>query len=74
MNNNSLLDNKNTLFVLLTSLVKRDGGNIRISEEEIESVSKSDIVRLFYDKDASEIVLSLHDFGENENDNVNQLH
>ena len=58
---NSPLANKDTLFVLLTSLVKREGGEIRITEEELESVSKQDMVRLYYDQRTKDIVLSIYD-------------
>ena len=57
----SPLADKDTLFILLTSLIKRGGGELRITARELESVSKQDMVRLYYDKTTSDIVLSIYD-------------
>ena len=57
------LDNKEYIFVLLTSLIKREGGELRISEEQILNVYNSDIVTLLWDGNSREIVLQI---GESE--------
>ena len=57
------LDNKEYIFVLLTSLIKREGGEIRITEEQILNVYNSDIVTLLWDGNSREIVLQI---GESE--------
>jgi len=56
----SALNNKDMLFTLLTALVKKSGGEIRISENEMDTVTKKDMVMMYYDKNAKEIILSLH--------------
>ena len=58
--NGSILGDKDTLFALLTALVKRSGGEIRISEKDLELVTKEDIVRLYYSKSTKEIVISTY--------------
>ena len=57
------LVNKEYIFVLLTSLIKREGGEIRITEEQILNVYNSDIVTLLWDGNSREIVLQI---GESE--------
>ena len=57
------LDNKEYIFVLLTSLIKREGGEIRITEEQILNVYNSDVVTLLWDGNSREIVLQI---GESE--------
>jgi hypothetical protein len=52
------LSDSEMLFTLLTALVKRCDGKIVISEEEMDSVSKKDMVMLYYNKDTEEIILS----------------
>tara|TARA_B100001029_G_C14668378_1_gene238203 strand:+ start:102 stop:323 length:222 start_codon:yes stop_codon:yes gene_type:complete len=51
------LKNEQYLMTLLTALIKREGGEVRISEETMVSVTKSDIVTLSYDTKTDEIVL-----------------
>lgn len=45
------------MLTLLTALVKREGGEIRISEETMIEVTTTDIVTLGWDTKTSEIVL-----------------
>tara|TARA_R110000824_G_scaffold271657_1_gene460143 strand:+ start:226 stop:447 length:222 start_codon:yes stop_codon:yes gene_type:complete len=56
----SALDDKQMLFTLLTALVKKNDGEIRISESEMDSVSKKDMMMMYYDKENKEIILSMH--------------
>ena len=56
----SALNNKEMLFTLLTALIKKGNGELRISEDEMDAVTKSDMVMMYYDKAAKEIILSLH--------------
>lgn len=51
------LKNEQYLMTLLTALIKREGGEVRISEETMISVTKSDIVTLSYDTKTDEVVL-----------------
>ena len=54
------LEDDQMLFTLLTALVKRSGGEIRISEVEMDSVNKKDMVMLYYDRSNKELILSTH--------------
>jgi hypothetical protein len=56
----SALEDEEMLFTLLTALVKRSGGEIRISEIEMDSVNKKDMVMLYYDRPNKELILSTH--------------
>ena len=58
--NGSILGSKDVLFVLLTALTKRSGGEIKITEEELASVTKQDAVRLCFDRQTNEVTLSTH--------------
>ena len=55
-----LNDNK-YVFTLLTALVKRAGGEVRLSEVEVMAVTTQDVVSLLYDKETKEIVLRAAD-------------
>jgi len=55
-----LSDNK-YLFTLMTAIVKAQGGEIRISEKDLVSVTTSDVVTLLYDKKTNEVVLRCAD-------------
>ena len=54
------LSDQQMLFTILTALVKKDGGEIRITEEEMDSVTKSDMMLMYYDKKKKEIILAMH--------------
>jgi hypothetical protein len=56
----SARSDKQMLFTLLTALVKKNDGEIRISESEMDSVSKKDMMMMYYDKENEEIILSMH--------------
>jgi ribosomal protein L4 len=51
------LNNKEYIFALLTALVKRANGELRITEGEILNVFSTDIVTLLWDEEEREIVL-----------------
>ena len=53
------LDDKEMLFTLLTAFVKKKGGKIKISEDEMDSVTTRDMVMMYYDRDNKEIILSV---------------
>jgi len=56
----SSLEDKDMLFTLLTAILKKNGGEIRISEDEMDSVTKRDMVMMYYDKGQKEIILSMN--------------
>ena len=51
------LNNKDTIFTILTALVKKSGGELRISEKDLCSVERSDLVTLLWDGRTNEVVL-----------------
>ena len=56
------LDDKEYLFAMLAALVKREGGELRISEEEISKLQTSDVIALLYDTKTGEVVLRVGDY------------
>jgi len=54
------LSDEKMLFTLLTAIVKKQGGEIRITEDEMDAVTKKDMMMMYYDKNAKEIILTLH--------------
>jgi len=53
-----LLDDKEMLFTLLTAFVKKSGGKIKISEDEMDLVTTQDMMMMYYDQNNKEIILS----------------
>jgi len=51
------LSNYDYVFALLIALVKREGGEIRLSQREIEAAETKDVVSLLYDPGSNEILL-----------------
>tara|TARA_B100001123_G_C14603153_1_gene746747 strand:+ start:243 stop:446 length:204 start_codon:yes stop_codon:yes gene_type:complete len=48
-----------SVFTLLTAIIKKEGGTIRITEEELNSVKKTDLVALSWDSKNNEAILSI---------------
>ena len=55
----SVLKNRDHLFTFLTAIVKKNGGELRLTEEEIIRVQKSDLVSLTYDLEKKELVFTV---------------
>ena len=51
------LQDPDYLFALLTILVKKSGGKIRITEKEMQDISKGDLIGMYYEPETSTIVL-----------------
>jgi hypothetical protein len=45
------------LFSLLTILVKKNGGQITLTEEEIKNVSKGDLIGMYFEPKAGNLIL-----------------
>ena len=56
------LSDKKYIFTLLTALVKKSGGELRLSADELAEVTSKDVVSLLYDTKTSEIVLRTQDY------------
>jgi len=51
------LDNKEYVFTLLTAIIKKHGGEIRLTEDVIRQVYNSDVISLLWDEQSKEVVL-----------------
>jgi len=56
---NKYLDDPEYLFALLTAIVKREGGELTISEEEIEQVTKNDLMGMYWKPKRNELILKI---------------
>ena len=45
------------LFSILTMLVKKNGGKITITEEEMKNVSKGDLIGMYYEPKTGNLIL-----------------
>ena len=54
----SALDNNQMLFTILSALVKKNDGKIVLSESDLDSITKKDMVMMYYNKEEKEIILS----------------
>ena len=45
------------LFSILTILVKKNGGKITLTEEEMKSVSKGDLIGMYYEPKTGNLIL-----------------
>lgn len=67
----NILNNKEVLIFLIGALVKKNGGTLRISKDEVLDVKSKDILTLAYDKQKEEIVLMSVDTEEKEEKEYN---
>ena len=44
------------LFAILATIVKKNGGLLRLSQEEIEAVSKNDIIGMYFEPETNSLV------------------
>ena len=51
------LQDPDYLFSLLTILVKKNGGKITLTEEEMNSVSKGDLIGMYYEPNTKSLIL-----------------
>ena len=51
------LNDPEYLFSLLTALVKKYGGSIRITKEEMGSVTKGDLIGMYYEPESDALIL-----------------
>ena len=64
------LNNRDMLFTLLTALVKKNDGEIRISEDEMDAVTKKDMMMMYYNKETEEVILSLELLAHQQSDEI----
>ena len=51
------LQDPDYLFSLLTMLVKKNGGKITITEEEMKNVSTGDLIGMYYEPNTGNLIL-----------------
>ena len=51
------LQDPDYLFSLLTILVKKNGGKITITEEEMNNVTKGDLIGMYYEPGTKSLIL-----------------
>ena len=45
------------LFSIITALVKKNGGQITLSKEEMDNVSKGDLIGMYYEPKTGNLIL-----------------
>ena len=55
------LQNSEYALTLLTACIKKNGGEIKLTEEELTTVTKTDLVGMFYDTKTEELILRIVD-------------
>ena len=56
----SVLNNRDHLFTFLTALVKKNGGQLELTEQEIMNVQKNDLVSVKYDQAGKKIIFEVN--------------
>jgi len=51
------LNDPEYLFSILTALVKKNGGKIELTEEEMKSVSKGDLIGMYFEPKTGMLIL-----------------
>jgi S-adenosylhomocysteine hydrolase len=54
---NKYLNDPEYLFSILTMLVKKNGGKITITEEEMKNVSTGDLIGMYYEPKTGNLIL-----------------
>ncbi len=58
------LKNNDYVLTLLTAHIKKNGGQVVLTEEELHAVEKTDLVGMFYDTKKEVLVLRIMDPAE----------
>ncbi len=51
------LNDPQYLFTLLVTLVKKNGGKITLTEEELKAVTKGDLIGMYYEPKTGNLIL-----------------
>jgi len=54
---NQYLNDPDYLFSILTALVKKNGGQVTLSKEEMDDVSKGDLIGMYYEPKTGNLIL-----------------
>ena len=66
-----LLDDKDHLFTMLSALIKKFGGEVRITKKDLESIKPSEGLSLVYDPVKKEIILRFIEMGLKKDNVIN---
>ena len=54
---NQYLSDPEYLFSILTAIVKKSGGKITLTEEELQSISKGDLIGMYFEPATGNLIL-----------------
>ena len=54
------LSREQLIYTMLCALVKKNDGEIKIKENEMDEVTKYDMMAMYHDKSNKEVILSMH--------------
>jgi len=66
-----LLDDKEHLFTMLSALIKKFGGEVKITKKDLENIKPSEGLSLIYDPVKKEIILKFIEMGLKKDNVIN---
>jgi len=54
------LNDQQMLFTIITALVKREGGELVVTPNDMDAVKKEDMLLMYFDKNTENIILTNH--------------
>ena len=54
------LSREQLIYTMLCAIVKKNDGEIKIKENEMDEVTKYDMMAMYHDKSNKEVILSMH--------------
>jgi hypothetical protein len=66
-----LLDDKEHLFTMLSALIKKFGGEVKITKKDLENIKPSEGLSLIYDPVKKEIILRFIEMGLKKDNVIN---
>jgi len=66
-----LLDDKDHLFTMLSALIKKFGGEVKITKKDLENIKPSEGLSLIYDPVKKEIILRFIEMGLKKDNVIN---
>jgi len=66
-----LLDDKEHLFTMLSAIIKKFGGEVKITKKDLENIKPSEGLSLIYDPVKKEIILKFIEMGLKKDNVIN---
>ncbi len=54
------INDQQMLFTIITAIVKREGGELIVSPNDMDAVKKEDMLLMYFDKSTENIILTNH--------------